>query len=754
LSRYLAIDWDHGQLRVAELEVRGRAADVTNAACWDGEPTPNLADPEGAGKTLKERMKEVGIGPAPVIFCVGRDRLILRDIRYPEAPPAEVPAIIRFQATKELAFPAEEARIDYHLCPVPWPGGEKRALVAILRNEMMQTYEQVCQAAGLKLSAICPGSFGIAANAKFSGQAVEPTAVLVRSPGRDELCVVQDGELLFSRVLKDNVAAHVNGSANGATANGVGSLVPEIRRSLAAYAGVFPQQTVRGFSIAGDLPAEEQSNLSASLRMPVNSYDPLGGAKPSGLNGHPRSVFAAAVGAVQASSHLRRLPVDFLAVKEPPPPANPTRKYGFYVAALLAALLLGSIAVQMLMLQPEESRLSGMRTEVKRLDGELAALSDVDKIHQSVRAWFADETVMMDQIYDIIARYPDEVGIRITKLHWKPMEKQRAGGLVPAKPVVAAKPLTGGGSNLRQVGTLELEATSTSPMSLERLMRGLRENGSWRVESSNKKVDDPNTIEAKLHVYGLRPSEYKTLLGTHRNQTAGVVAPVKPDKSKPTTKPATKPSETKAATKPADTKPAETKPVEPPPPPADIEIREWYVADEVIGVKIPDAEKARGNTMVYLKVRLRRGVIADKQMVNEDTFNVILLRQFTLIADGDPASAHKLEGPGESEVIIKDAKAEYFDQGVCFVVPKAAADAGKLRLIYATQDAVALESAQKKIAPVVGKPPVKPTDTKPATTKPAETKPATTKPSEIKHPDPPIPIGPAAIGKPKRKLDW
>ena len=72
-----------------------------------------LAHAEEAGKRLRDHMKAASVGAAPVYACVGRDRVVLREIRYPQVPASEEPAIVRFQVEKELTEPPQTVVIDY-----------------------------------------------------------------------------------------------------------------------------------------------------------------------------------------------------------------------------------------------------------------------------------------------------------------------------------------------------------------------------------------------------------------------------------------------------------------------------------------------------------------------------------------------------------------------------------------------------------------------------------------------------------------
>src|SRR5205807_8726763 len=94
---------------------------------------------------------------------VGRDRVILKESRYPQVTPAEEPAVVRFQAVKELTEPAEEVVLDYTPVGEAAEGEERRALVLVMRRELLTAYRVLCKAAGLKLLALTPRPFGILA---------------------------------------------------------------------------------------------------------------------------------------------------------------------------------------------------------------------------------------------------------------------------------------------------------------------------------------------------------------------------------------------------------------------------------------------------------------------------------------------------------------------------------------------------------------------------------------------------------------
>src|SRR5437868_793581 len=109
------------------------------------------------------RLKAAGVGSAPVLVALGRDRVVLKELRYPAVPPAEEPNVVRFQALKEISDGADEVVLDYTPLTNGAPEGERRSMAVVVRKDLYNAIQAMCAAANLRLAAVTPKPYAVAA---------------------------------------------------------------------------------------------------------------------------------------------------------------------------------------------------------------------------------------------------------------------------------------------------------------------------------------------------------------------------------------------------------------------------------------------------------------------------------------------------------------------------------------------------------------------------------------------------------------
>jgi hypothetical protein len=418
VSKYIAIDLDSQGLFIVGGTARSGAARIDRAVAWagseaEGGPPPLTAETAArVGEQLRERLRAAGVGTAPVIVAVGRDRVVLKELRYPAVPPHEEPNIVRFQAMKELSDSPEEVVLDYVPLTNGAPTGERRSMAVAVRKDVYSAIQKMCAAANLKLAAVTPRPYAIAAGigqAFASGTAPAPeskadaVAVLTLGPGGGEFTVVRNGEVTFTLAVPAPVVASET------------MLLAQVRRNLTTYAGSNPGHPVQALYVA-DADDSWGLRFRPALGIPVHAFDPLGGAArdlPEELRGR----FAGAAGLLAARGG--GLPINFAAPRQPRAEADP-KKNQILVVALAAMILLvvGAVAGWFTLdaADADLAKKQRDRDDKKKL---LENLEPDKKRLEAVDQWKARRVVWLDELYDWSIRMKGYDGFYATSFHGK-----------------------------------------------------------------------------------------------------------------------------------------------------------------------------------------------------------------------------------------------------------------------------------------------------------------------------------------------
>lgn len=424
MANFIAIDLDaHGLYAVAGT-ARGTAkiAQATALAADAGGTAPPALTAETAprlGEALRDHLKAAKIAPAPVLVALPRDRVILKEVKYPPVAPAEEPALVRFQVLKEVSEAPEEVVLDY--APLGDEGGERRATAVVVRRDLFQAVQALCAAAGLKLAGVVPRPFALAAGvgrAIAAGtvpppdQAGEAVAVLALGPGGGEFAVARGGEVTYTLAVPAPVAASE------------AMLVMQVRRNLATYAAQHPGHPVRAVYVA-EADGTRAEALRETLGVPVHEFDPLAGAVP-GVPAALRGRFAGAVGLLAARA-AGPLPINFAAPRQPQTERDPAKRRLALVALAAGLLLLAGGALGYLQLSAAQGRASDLTARRDELKKALDAGGPDAKRVAAVEGWQKREVVWLDELFDLADRVPKDDSVRVTQLTATPIAVDKNG---------------------------------------------------------------------------------------------------------------------------------------------------------------------------------------------------------------------------------------------------------------------------------------------------------------------------------------
>jgi hypothetical protein len=412
VARYLAIDYDPPRLHVLAVgAAKGHAkAEHSLTVTLDEDLSPATA--ERIGKGLRDALKQANLAPAPVLWSIGRDRVVLKELTIPPTPAHEEPAIVRFQAAKESTEPLADTVIDYsHLGP-PIGNTPRRVLAVLARRQLVQAIGTICHTAGLKLQSITPRPFAaagllsrkpspasdqIAAHISRGSGATRlaPQVVLLPTANGTEFLVYRGHELSWARTFP-------------ASSN----LTAEVQRTLLLMAGQ------NGADAVERILAPATVTLGA-LPVPVEPLDPW---LDIDVRPQPAEPFLACLGLAEAAKG--KLPINLSVPKEPKPVVDNSKRQKvaalIAVAVLIPAIFIGSYV----MLTKKNNEIARLTEDKEQVDADWKDSDQDRRDVDGLKEWEDTTVSWIDELYDVAARLPHVAGLRITTIQAVPITRR------------------------------------------------------------------------------------------------------------------------------------------------------------------------------------------------------------------------------------------------------------------------------------------------------------------------------------------
>lgn len=413
MARFLAIDWDQDHLHVVQAQTGRSGARVEQALSWALPEPLTATSGEALGKKLRDALKEASVAAAPVLACVGRERVILKELRYPPVPVNEEPAIVRFQAAKELTESIDDCVVDYTYMGSP-DATERHAMAVIVRKEVVNSMQALCRGLGMKLLLMTPrpgaviGALDRTRQGKVEIGTIE--ALVSIGPRWADLAILRGQTLLFARSL------------------GVGAtLAAEVRRSLAVFnSGSETAVSVLYVASDGDETALCE-RLKESLKVPVHFLDAFLPADTVQIDKARRGRFTPAIGLLHRWSERPEMGINFVAPKEPKATENPRKRQKVFLVAVAAVVALFCIVFANIVLAGKKEEIAQLTKEksekealVRQLDQEAADINGIKEWDNQTISW-------LDEIYDLTANFPSMKGFRVVSItaNPNPSKKQK-----------------------------------------------------------------------------------------------------------------------------------------------------------------------------------------------------------------------------------------------------------------------------------------------------------------------------------------
>lgn len=128
-------------------------------AMQDGE----IVDPTAVADVIRELLDDNGINATHALCAVAGQSTIVRPVRFPSMPDAELGEVIQYEAERYIPFAIDDVNISFQTVNEVEEDGAPKVeviLVAAQKN-LVNSYVQTTEEAGLKLSCVDVASFAV-----------------------------------------------------------------------------------------------------------------------------------------------------------------------------------------------------------------------------------------------------------------------------------------------------------------------------------------------------------------------------------------------------------------------------------------------------------------------------------------------------------------------------------------------------------------------------------------------------------------
>lgn len=192
------VSWVKGQPTVAA---------YARSALDDGLVTPsvqgaNVTDQPQLAKALRELLGQLPRRPTRVALVLPDSAAKVSLVRFENVPPRsqDLDQLIRWQVRKAAPFRVEDAQVAYTL-GAKTETGEQEFVVALIRTDVVEQYEQACADAGAHAGCVDLASFNLinVALAAANGTNQGDWLLVHVAPGYRTLAIVRGPHLIFFR---------------------------------------------------------------------------------------------------------------------------------------------------------------------------------------------------------------------------------------------------------------------------------------------------------------------------------------------------------------------------------------------------------------------------------------------------------------------------------------------------------------------------------------------------------------------------
>ena len=216
MARILSIEAEASQIRVAEVEVRGKKGRIYNCFCI---PAPQgavedgqIRDTKTLGENLKAELSQRKIKTKKVYFATGSTRIASREVRIPFVKANRIQSIVEANATDYFPIDVSKYVLSYSVVDVESQKSEDgkeetkqyHLMVYAAPKAISAAYSEFAENAGLTMTGITYTGDSIYHSVKDEYAKGTHILVKVEYTGTS-ITIIQDGELTLQRNINYGV---------------------------------------------------------------------------------------------------------------------------------------------------------------------------------------------------------------------------------------------------------------------------------------------------------------------------------------------------------------------------------------------------------------------------------------------------------------------------------------------------------------------------------------------------------------------
>jgi Tfp pilus assembly PilM family ATPase len=414
MPKYLALEWDDHEIRLAIAHQRGSTAVLERAFAVPLPPQQSQPHtPAILSDVLKNALSGESLRRLETLAVVGRTSIELKELSLPPAPDDDLPDMVRFQALRDFTQISDETPLDF--VPLPGEDAEHRSvLAAAISQELLNEINATCEQAGLELKHVVLRPSAAAALLSQHQPAAGQVRIFVDLLGDEvDLTVLdQDTPLLMRTTRLPGDAAQTDYCR---------PVFLEIRRTIAAVQNKLHGRRVEQVWLCGDGPSQQMlaDMVKNEIELPTELFDPFTAfAQTADMTAklpEHRSRYAPLLGMLADAAAARRHAIDFLEPRRRPPPKSRKREMSLAVA-LAAVVVLGFIGWTWWRANSLDQDIAQLRSRRSSLDKQIKKNSQVMKEAEQLDKWLAGDIPWLDVLQRLSTQGPKGEDAMLTGL--------------------------------------------------------------------------------------------------------------------------------------------------------------------------------------------------------------------------------------------------------------------------------------------------------------------------------------------------